>query len=680
MTREAGGSPFILEQLARCVDVKGMEPDQGPTFAEIFATRLGALPADARRFLETLALCGRPMAPELICDACGVARDKQSLVATLRSSHLIRSSGSSERIETYHDRIREVVAAQMAPDAVRRIHGLIGQALVDRRSDDCEALFEHYRGAGDLENASIQAGLAAAKAGTALAFERAAFFYRQALALTPSSSAVHLWREGLAKALANAGRPAEAAEAYLRAARDAGPAEQVELQRCGAEQFLIGGHIDRGLDLIRTMLAGLGMGVPRSPRTALLWLLWRRARLRWRGLHFVARRVDEIDAETLLRVDSCWSAMLGLLLVDMIGASDFSARHLLMALDAGDPYRVARAMSIESAARSADPSGRRLTERLVQQSRALAKSVGNPHAIGLSILADALIATTVGEWKKASTLSEQAFTILRDQCVGLTRELNIAQNLVIWALMYQGELREVSRLVPPLLANARSSGNLYLATELCTRSNFVWLAADDPDEGERETVESIERWSQKGFHRQHYSALLARVQTALYRGHAEAAWRLFVEQESALRRSMLTRVQVIRVEAVYLRARSALAMAAANRNVRRFLSIARAGARRIERERMHWSDPIAWLLRAGIASVEGDTLLALRYLHAAVDRFERADMRLYANVARRRVGDLQNDDRGREVLRHSEEWMAAQNIKNPAAWTRMFAPGFPDRS
>ena len=135
-----------------------------PTFAEMFETRLERSSPDARRFLETLAICGRPMAPELICDACGVARERQSLVAMLRSSHFIRSSGSSERIETYHDRIREVLAAQMAPDAVRRIHGLIVQALVERQSDDCEALFEHYRGAGDPENASIQAGLAAAKA------------------------------------------------------------------------------------------------------------------------------------------------------------------------------------------------------------------------------------------------------------------------------------------------------------------------------------------------------------------------------------------------------------------------------------------------------------------------------------------------------------------------------------
>src|SRR6185503_3266478 len=144
------------------------------------------------------------------------------------------------------------------------------------------ALFEHYLGAGDGENASIQASVAAAKAATALAFDRAAFFYRHALALTPTSSAAREWSEGLADALANAGRPAEAAEAYLRAAAGADHTRRVELQRRAAEQFLIGGHIDRGLDLIRAMLAGMGVRVPRTPRSALLWLLWRRARLRWR--------------------------------------------------------------------------------------------------------------------------------------------------------------------------------------------------------------------------------------------------------------------------------------------------------------------------------------------------------------------------------------------------------------
>ncbi len=319
-----------------------------------------------------------------------------------------------------------------------------------------------------------------------------------------------------------------------------------------------------------------------------------------------------------------------------------------------------------------------MSEQLIQQSTALAKIVGHPHAIAFSLLAHGINALMVGEWKKALTSAEQALAILRDQCAGLAWEMTVAQNLAIWALMYLGELGEVSKQVPALLANARSRGNLYLATELCTRTNYVWLAADDPDEGERETVESIARWSQTGFHRQHYSAMLARVQTALYRGDGEAAWRLLAEQESGLRRSLSERVQVIRIEWLYLRARSALAMAEGNSRSRRLLSTARAGARRIARERMAWSDPIALLLRAGIAYREGSAPLALRCLHDAADRFDRADMDLYPAVARRRIGALQDDAHGRELQRQAEEWMAAQNIKNPASMTRMLAPGFPD--
>jgi hypothetical protein len=55
-------------------------------------------------------------------------------------------------------------------------------------------------------------------------------------------------------------------------------------------------------------------------------------------------------------------------------------------------------------------------------------------------------------------------------------------------------------------------------------------------------------------------------------------------------------------------------------------------------------------------------------------------MNLYAAVARLRIGELQRDAAGRERQGEAVEWMAAQNIKNPAGFTRMLAPGFPDAS
>ena len=38
----------------------------------------------------------------------------------------------------------------------------------------------------------------------------------------------------------------------------------------------------------------------------------------------------------------------GLALVDSIRAADFNTRHLLLALEAGEPYRIARALALEA--------------------------------------------------------------------------------------------------------------------------------------------------------------------------------------------------------------------------------------------------------------------------------------------------------------------------------------------
>ncbi len=149
MVREAGGSPFLLDQMARSVVIDETGRDRAATFVEMLEGRVRALPPGAQRFLETLAICGRPVAPDLVYEACGLAGDERPLVALLRSDRFLRSSGSAQRIEIYHDRIREKLAALVSPDDERRIHGLMVQALVARRADDPEALYSHYRGAGD---------------------------------------------------------------------------------------------------------------------------------------------------------------------------------------------------------------------------------------------------------------------------------------------------------------------------------------------------------------------------------------------------------------------------------------------------------------------------------------------------------------------------------------------------
>jgi eukaryotic-like serine/threonine-protein kinase len=678
IAHEARGNPFLLRQLAGYLathDVGGTRV----TFAGMMEDRLRRLPPGAQRFIETLAICGRPMDPETVHRAAGLDGDERPLIARLRAAQFLRSSGSARRAELYHDRIREAIVANVSSENRRQFHGLIARALVARRADDPDALFEHFRAAGESTEASRYAVLAAEKADAALAFDRSAGYYRSAIELTPDAEAHPKWTLRLAAALANAGRPAEAADAYLTTAEGVHATRRVELQRLAAEQLLIGGHIDRGFEVMRTVLHAVGMRLARGPRTALASFLWQRIRLRCRGLTFVERDADRVSSAALLRVDTCWSVFTGLAMVDYIRAVDFQARHLLLALDTGEPYRMARALAAE-ALFVGSVGGPRRDEAIECAARAEAMAIrsGHPHAIALCTFARGASAFLVGDWPAAQAYCDRALSMLRDQSIGTIWEVNSAQVFRLGALLYQGKLRETARELRALLASAKGRGNLYFETELRTRMNLVWLAADEPDEGEQEAIEAVKHWSRAGFHRMHYNYMVDRIQTELYRGRARAAWQAIAENWRALERTLLLRVQFQRIEARYLRARCALLMAATEANPRRFLSVAREDARRIAREKMTWSDPLAWLLMATVAYLEGSPDVARDKLADAAAGFERAHMKLYLAVVRRRLGELASDDASRERRRQADEWMASQAIVNPARLTRLITPGFPD--
>jgi hypothetical protein len=677
LAREAGGNPFLLEQLAHYADGNSAGGGCETTLADMLQHRLQDSPDGARQFLEVLAVCARPMPQDVIREVAGLSGDERPLVAILRSAHLLRHSGCVSRIEMYHERLRETLTTQLSPGRTRRIHRRLLRTLTTRGSDDPEELFEHCRGAGDHEGAARQAALAATRANAVLAFDRAAFFYRSALELMPHAPAVAEWQQGLAEALTNAGRSPEAGEVYLEASTGAQGWQQIDLQRRAAEQLLIGGHIDRGMTVIRTVLRALRMRLAPGPLTALASLSWRRSRIRRRGLAFVRRDEDDIPADRLLRIDTCWSVTTGLLMVDSIRAADFNARHLLLALDAGEPYRIARALALEAGFLASSGMSPRDVSAWVAQAASLATQSGRPHAVALSSLTAGMSAFLVGEWPRASLLCERALVALRE-CPGAVWETNCAESFLLYSRLYTGAIGEVSRRLPALLTAARDRGNRYFETELRTRMNVIWLAADQPDEGLRQADEAMAGWSHEGFHRQHYSHVLAHTQTELYRGNADAAWDHVARHWAAFERMPLLRVPYLRIEASYLRARAALLNASRGRDIARFLSIAHKDAQRIRRFGHGWSDAIATLVDAAVAQLERRSGEARDLLAAAVLGFERADMTFHAAVARRHLGSVQGDDRGRGLVDTADRWMAGQHIRSPERMARLIAPGFPE--
>ena len=95
------------------------------------------------------------------------------------------------------------------------------------------------------------------------------------------------------------------------------------------------------------VLKAVGMTIPATPRRAIVSLIFNRIRIRLRGIRFRPRDASQISAEDLARIDICWAAASGLGLVDPIRGGDFQARGLLLALKAGDTYRIGRALCFE---------------------------------------------------------------------------------------------------------------------------------------------------------------------------------------------------------------------------------------------------------------------------------------------------------------------------------------------
>jgi hypothetical protein len=138
---------------------------------------------------------------------------------------------------------------------------------------------------------------------------------------------------------------------------------------------------------------------------------------------------------------------------------------------------------------------------------------------------------------------------------------------------------------------------------------------------------------------------------------------------------MLLRIQVLRIEAMHLQARAALASAVGQESRQR-LQMAERLAGKISKEHMLWAEPLACLIRAGVAYRRAQQDSAITYLSDAIDRFEMSDMRLYSAAAKYYLAKMISGNRAEQFALEAEDFMNDQKIKNPASLIRMLAPGF----
>jgi len=544
---------------------------------------------------------------------------------------------------------------------------------------DPETLGLHFQGAGNAIKAGHYYALAAAEAAEALAFDRAVKLYRLSLELRPlDGNEGRALRRKLGDALANAGRGPEAAREYQNIANATAGDEALELLGRAGYQFCASGHIDEGRAALCTVLQRLGMRFPATRKRALLSMLWHRFKLWLRGLKFQERKAAEVPPDDLTRIDISWSVAIGLTMIDTIRGADFQTRNLLLALRAGEPYRVARSLAWEATHAAMGGEGaKKRSAQLLAAADALAARIENPHALGMATMGRGVAAYFHGAWKESREVCDKAVAIFRERCTGVTWELDTSNAFAYWSLWFLGELGEMIRRFPILVKEAHDRGDRLAEANYTTFGGpFVWLAADDPEGARAAQTRVMGDWSKQDFHVQHFTTLTARVQIDLYKGDGIAAWQYITQQWPLMAGSALLHVECVRIFMHHLRASCALALAAKSSNPAPLVEAAAKDARTMEREKPTWSRCMPLMIRAALAQRAGDTAKAAALLAEAVTSAEAADMKLYAAAACRRRGVVLGGTEGAALVAEADKFMASQRIQNPARMADLMAPGF----
>jgi len=627
----AEGSPFLACELVRHYTTLGTRT----TLDLVVDERVGALTPGARRLLEVVAAAGGPCPTEVVAEAAGLAMDFDALARSLRAACLVRPAGRRDapRVETYHDRIREAVLLGLPAESRRQTHLALAHAFERQPAVDANTLLLHYLGAGEKVAAAGAARRAARQAFDVLAFDHAAALYQQALDLQPERPDRWTLLRDRAEALRQAGRGADAGQAFEAAARevpndDTGRREARRLERMAAEQFLRAGHLDDGLRHLRATLSAVGEGFPGSGTRALLALVWHRARLALRGLKFSPRRESDLPERTLARLDACWAAAVGLVWVDPIISADFHGRHTRLALDAGEPLRVVRALCTEAAYYAATGGGRarRQAAAALEAARRVGGEITDPVSLGLTEVCAAGYHYFSGEFTPGFERAQFAADHLRARCTGVAWELTNSHIFGMWSLAHTADIPALTRHVPTILDESRERGDL-LATasqRAGLPSTFLTIAADHPDVVavvEAECAQALAAWTPQGLHLPHVYARVSRVWARLFAGRPNDALALLDAGAEERRRMRLLDFQIIRAEYYQLRARAAL-LGALDRPALR--AIAADAVRRLNREDAPWLTPYRLALGGGLAALDGDTRGAQGGLRAAAQAFEAA--------------------------------------------------------
>jgi eukaryotic-like serine/threonine-protein kinase len=690
IVQEAGGSPYFIRELVEYVkaELQFAEPGvvvEGITLDESLRRRLGRLKPGARRLLEVIAVASRPIDESLAYAAAELTARDPVVIGALRNSHLVQSGGLDDpRVETYHDRIREAVIAQLSAPVLRQTHERLAAVLEGQGHADPEWLGAHLEGAGHTQRASEFYARAAAGAAGALAFDRAAELYRRALAIgAPDTAHAQARRVALGDALANAGRASKAGDAYLDAARTAPPDDVLDLQRRAGYQLFISGRAAEGRELIAECLRRVGMTLPATARRAMPSLMAGYVRLRileWLGRFDRPRERRQVSQAEQVRLNVVWAAAAAMTDIAPVVAASLQARHLLLALRAGDIGAIVRGLSLYARWMAyGGQKNRERTRKLVAAATRLAEQHGSPYGRAMALLSSAWADLDVYEWTSGFRKLDHAEDLLRTECTGVAWELTLVRVTRVSFHRIHGLFRESIAYGKQTLAEALQRGDLYTYTRVGMFSIPDELALDNDHVGAlRALQKAVPHAMRRQFPAAALMACLGKIHRDLGIDQRARAWRRCRRYWPIMTAEGSFSIELVKMWAYQLRAGSALA---AIDDLPAQASRLHAEADRAIRvlERMSSGLPRAHALnlRATVAIHRGDRDRAIALFDQSASWLEAHDVRSTAAATRRCQGLLIGGSEGRRLVESADAWFRVQRFASMAYATSALVIGLP---
>jgi serine/threonine protein kinase/tetratricopeptide (TPR) repeat protein len=665
---EAGGSPLFIDLLARQRALQ-----QPVVLEEALWGRMQSLDDHAHLLLKLVCLAGGPITHEVAAAATGIAPDRQAWLAGALCAHRFVSStglGRLDVIEPYHDRVRETSMARLTSDLRIDLHQRLALAFESADGADPEQLAVHWRGAGRPKKACQEFVRAAAASEQALAFDRGARLYQQAIDLSDDVSQRRelMIRQG--DCLINGRRSYEGAQAFHAAIALAPGSDEIDLRRRASEHLLKSGHLEEALVHLTAVLASVGVTLPRTPAGVLVRLLLRRVLRKLRGYRFTPRQ--RFSAAELTRLDTIWSVASGLAYLDSMRAVALMNHYLSLAMRAGEPTRVALGLSAEVVSLSIGGRSKTLIDFLLAEAERLAGDESRTLVWIHTVRAVAHYHR--GEWRTSLQellRAEQRWSDLP----GASFERNNALFFLLGAQFFLGQLSGMRERLPAIVADAERLNDLYLGSHArLSYCNSLWLAEDAPERARAEADAALAPWPAGNYVAVHYYHLMAQANIDLYLGGC-AAWQRLESHWPEVRSSLLMRIPTIRIVAVYQKALAALAATRLGDKRGALFAEARRCARRLRGETQPWATVMADLVQVGLHAANGEREEAISLLRHAIARLDQYEMALYAAAARGLLGDLMGGADGQALVAEAADWMATAGVRDGRRFSRILVAG-----